>query len=108
MTGYIIAAAAAEAILILFLLQKYFSLKAKCVENAGKESEKVMVSYENETEPPAEKVETLSSMDRIVKMHNEGHDADRISEELKIAKSKVNMTLKIEKIKKDAAEQLVE
>ena len=108
MVGYLIAAVAAEALIIMYLLQKNHTLKNKCkgLSAEGIEIDSRQSDESEEAAPEKPSVDKLATHDTIVDMYESGSDIDSISEELKIPRSKVSMTLKIEKMKKDGSQQL--
>ena len=55
----------------------------------------------NQEEKKREDSDSFGTYDKVVQMHKAGNSAKIISERLKIPVSKVEMTLKIQKMKKD-------
>ena len=98
----LIGVIAVEAIVILYLLRGKYRLKKKLNRlhkkyKAGQESIVELQGQEQSTEEPIDK---LATHDRIVEMFESGEDVEAISEQLEIPQSKVEMTLRFEKMKK--------
>ena len=75
------------------LLQKITEAREKTIEN--------LQAREKDMEPI---VDLLATHDRVVEMFESGESIESISEQLKIPQSKVEMTLKFEKMKQDGAQ----
>ncbi|MEA3419908.1 MAG: sigma-70 family RNA polymerase sigma factor [Campylobacterota bacterium] len=72
------------------LLQEITEVREKTIEN--------LQIREKDTEPI---VDLLTTHDKVIEMFESGESIESISEQLKIPQSKVEMTLKFEKMKKD-------
>lgn len=91
---------AAEAVVILYLLRGRHRLKKELhrLHKKYKSGQETIVEMqEQDTEEPIDK---LVTHDRIVEMFESGVDVEAISEQLEIPQSKVEMTLRFEKMKK--------
>jgi cell division protein FtsL len=92
-------------LLILYLLDRASGLKidisrlqALCLEK-----EKRIEAAEKRMEDRTENVNRLSTHDSVLEMHQAGETVKVISQTLGIPEKKVEMTLKIEEMKKDGA-----
>ncbi|MEA3455429.1 MAG: hypothetical protein U9R26_02870 [Campylobacterota bacterium] len=100
MKWLLIGVIAAEAVVILYLLQGKYRLKKELrhLHKKHKAGQKTIVELqEQEIEEPIDK---LATHDKIVEMFESGVDAEVISEQLEIPQNKVEMTLRFEKMKK--------
>ena len=95
----------AEAFVIFSLWQKkgrlaneYSSLRRKYEEEKSLLKEMRLQADEQDRT-----VDRLAVHDRIVEMYDAGSDIDMISQDLKIPRKKVEMTLKFQKMKHDGA-----
>ena len=98
----------AEAFAIVYLIQKRRRLKKEYRRLQGKykESKELLAQLrlDEESQESQEPVDKLAAHDAIVEMCESGADAEMIAQQLEIPKSKVEMTLKFEKMKKDGAQ----
>ncbi len=95
-----------EAIAILYLLNRRYQLKKEYKHlykkyKDIKENTPIPQEQQAKSEEPVDK---LATHDRIIEMHQSGLDEEKISDKLKIPRSKVNMTLKFDKMKKDGTQ----
>ena len=100
MNWLLIGAIAVEAVVILYLLRGKYRLKKELhrLHKKYKSGQKTIVKLqEQDTE---ELIDKLATHDRIVEMFESGVDVEAISEQLETPQSKVEMTLRFEKMKK--------
>ncbi len=102
MRWLLIGIIAVEAIVILYLLRGKHRLKKELhhLHKKYKSGQKTIVELQEQEQDAEEPVDKLATHDRIVEMFESGVDVEAISEQLEIPQSKVEMTLRFEKMKK--------
>jgi len=97
----------AEAFAIIYLMQRRRRLKKEYRRLQGKykESKELLAQLrlDEERQESEEPVDKLAAHDVILEMFEAGTDAEVIAEQLEIPLSKVELTLKFEKMKRDGA-----
>jgi sortase (surface protein transpeptidase) len=100
--------AVTEALVIIYLMQRRHRLKKeyKRLQAKYEESKELLAQLrlDEEKQESQEPVDKFATHDTIIEMFKSGIDAGVIAERLEIPKSKVEMTLKFEKMKKDGAQ----
>ena len=99
---------ATEAFIILYLMLRRARLKKehRRLQGRYKEAKQLLdeLQFEERNPEREEPVDKLAVHDLIVEMSESGSDAGAIAERLEIPRSKVELTLKFEKMKRDAAQ----
>lgn len=92
-------------ITILYLLRESRRLKKELssLQEICKARQNTIEHLQKQDHDSSLPVDVLSTHDRVVEMFESGETIEAISEQLKIPQSKVEMTLKFEKMKKDGA-----
>jgi len=91
-----------EAVLILYLLRKKYRLRKEYnhLYKKYKATQKTFVELQEHEQDAKDSIDKLATHDMVVEMFESGVDIEAISEQLEIPRSKVEMTLKFEKMKK--------
>ena len=102
MTWLLIGAIAVETALVLYLLRGRYQLKKKYnhLHKKYKTGQKTIVELQEQEQDAEEPIDKLATHDIVVEMFESGADVEEISKQLEIPQSKVEMTLKFEKMKK--------
>ncbi len=92
-------------ITILYLLRELSRLKKELshLQEISKARQNTIEHLQEQDHDNSLPVDALSTHDKVIEMFESGETVEVISEQLKIPQSKVKMTLKFEKMKKNGA-----
>ena len=91
-----------EAIAILYLLRGRYQRKKKYnrLHKKYRAGQKTIAELQEREQDTEEQIDKLATHDMVVELFESGVDIEAISEQLEIPQSKVEMTLRFEKMKK--------
>jgi len=102
MKWLLIGAIVVETALVLYLLRGRYQRKKKYnrLYEKYKAGQKTIVELQEQEQDTEEQIDKLATHDIVVELFESGADVEEISKQLEIPQSKVEMTLKFEKMKK--------